>query len=138
MPDLPGVEVLGQVSDPPGREGVGVMFPGTDRTPLGSTRQRLVVDPSTGTVLSERQVLIAPSARVRAAGPDADAAPDHRAAARMSRGEHRVTGLKDARRRFGGGRRRGAFVGDRLRGQPYATGAGLSPRSAGQQPRWES
>lgn len=77
-PDLPGVEEPGKVSDPPGREGVGVLFPGTDRTPLGSTRQRLVADPSTGAMPGGRHVLIAPSARFRAAGPDAGTAPDHR------------------------------------------------------------
>ncbi|WP_327419947.1 hypothetical protein OG612_41265 [Streptomyces sp. NBC_01527] len=52
MADLPGVRVVGRVTDPLGRKGVGVEFPDTYRTPLGSTRQRLVVDPSTGAMLS--------------------------------------------------------------------------------------
>ncbi|MET8419122.1 CU044_5270 family protein [Streptomyces sp. NPDC005098] len=86
MADLPGVKVLGRVSDPLGREGVGVVFPGTARTSLGITEQRLVVDPSTGAMLSEQQVLVEPSARAREAALDAGTTLNYQATSRMSWG----------------------------------------------------
>ncbi|WP_406309232.1 CU044_5270 family protein [Streptomyces sp. NBC_00623] len=96
MADLPGVKVRGRVSDPLGREGVGVVFPGTARTSLGITEQRLVVDPSTGAMLSEQQVLVEPSARAREAGLDAGTTLNYQATSRMSWGEHQITVPKNA------------------------------------------
>ncbi|MET8272667.1 CU044_5270 family protein [Streptomyces sp. NPDC005096] len=96
MADLPGVKVLGRVSDPLGREGVGVVFPGTARTSLGITEQRLVVDPSTGAMLSEQQVLVEPSARAREAALDAGTTLNYQATSRMSWGEHQITVPKNA------------------------------------------
>ncbi|MFJ2397235.1 CU044_5270 family protein [Streptomyces sp. NPDC087843] len=96
MADLPGVKVLGRVSDPLGREGVGVVFPGTDRTPLGITQQRLVVDPATGAMLSEQQVLVEPSARAREAGLKEGATLYYQATTRMSWGEHQIKVPKNA------------------------------------------
>ena len=94
---LPGVRGLGRVTDPLGREGVGVAFPGTARTPLGSVQQRLVVDPSTGAMLSEQEVLVEPSAGAREAGLDAGATVNYSATTRMSWGEHQITVPKNAR-----------------------------------------
>ncbi|MFC5201615.1 CU044_5270 family protein [Streptomyces kaempferi] len=91
MADLPGVGLRGRVSDPLGRTGVGVVFPGTDRTPLGITEQWLVVDRSTGAMLSEQQVLVEPSARAREAGLKAGATLNYQATTRMSWGEHQIT-----------------------------------------------
>ncbi|MFJ2394646.1 CU044_5270 family protein [Streptomyces sp. NPDC087843] len=96
MADLPGVRLRGRVSDPLGREGVGVVFPGTDRTPLGITEQRLVVDPATGAMLSEQQVLVEPSARAREAGLKAGATLNYQATTRMSWGEHQIKVPKNA------------------------------------------
>jgi hypothetical protein len=93
---LPGVRGLGRVTDPLGREGVGVAFPGTVRTPLGSVQQRLVVDPSTGAMLSEQEVLVEPSARAREAGLDAGTTLNYAATTRMSWGEHQITVPKNA------------------------------------------
>ncbi|MEU0814587.1 CU044_5270 family protein [Streptomyces mirabilis] len=94
--DLPGVRGLGRVTDPLGREGVGVAFPGTARTPLGSVQQRLVVDPSTGAMLCEQSVLVEPSARAREAGLDAGTTVNYEATTRMSWGEHQITVPKNA------------------------------------------
>ncbi|MFF5279692.1 CU044_5270 family protein [Streptomyces sp. NPDC000133] len=97
MADLPGVRVVGRVTDPLGRKGVGVEFPDTYRTPLGSTRQRLVVDPSTGAMLSEDVVLVHPSARAKEAGLDAGTTVNYAATTRMSWGERQITVPKNAR-----------------------------------------
>ncbi|MFF8025804.1 CU044_5270 family protein [Streptomyces sp. NPDC007896] len=95
--DLPGVRGLGRVTDPLGREGVGVAFPGTARTPLGSVQQRLVVDPSTGAMLCEQSVLVEPSARAREAGLDAGTTVNYEATTRMSWGERQITVPKNAK-----------------------------------------
>ncbi|MFD3735814.1 CU044_5270 family protein [Streptomyces sp. NPDC058632] len=91
MADLPGVRGLGRVTDPLGREGVGVAFPGTARTPLGSVEQRLVVDPSTGAMLAEQVVLVEPSARAQEAGLDAGTTVNYGATTRMSWEESQIT-----------------------------------------------
>jgi hypothetical protein len=96
MADLPGVRVVGRVTDPLGREGVGVEFPRTYRTPLGTTQQRLVVDPSTGAMLSEQVVLVEPSARAQEAGLDAGTTVNYAATTRMSWGERQITVPKNA------------------------------------------
>ncbi|MGW3244249.1 CU044_5270 family protein [Streptomyces sp. NPDC001070] len=98
MADLPGVRVVGRVTDPLGREGVGVDFPVTYRTPLGITQQRLVVDASTGAMLSEQLLLVRPSARAKDAGLDAGTTVNYAATTRMSWGEHQITVPKNARR----------------------------------------
>ncbi|MHA5054537.1 CU044_5270 family protein [Streptomyces sp. SD15] len=89
--DLPDVRVLGRVTDPLGREGVGVAFPGTVRTPLGTVEQRLVVDPSTGAMLSEQNVLVEPSDRAQEAGLDAGTTVNYSATTRMSWAERQIT-----------------------------------------------
>ncbi|MEU0075539.1 CU044_5270 family protein [Streptomyces sp. NPDC006332] len=90
MAEQPGVRGLGHVTDPLGREGVGVAFPGTQATPLGSVEQRLVVDPSTGEMLCEQLVLVEPSARARQAGLDAGTTVNYTATTRMSWGESQI------------------------------------------------
>ncbi|MEU1411750.1 CU044_5270 family protein [Streptomyces sp. NPDC005731] len=97
MADLPGVRVIGRVTDPLGREGVGVEFPLTYPTPLGTTRERLVVDPSTGAMLSDQTVLVKASARAQGAGLDAGTTVNYEATTRMSWGEHQITVPKNAR-----------------------------------------
>lgn len=98
MAELPGVRGLGRVTDPLGRTGVGVAFPGTARTPLGGVAQQLVVDPSTGAMLAEQSVLVEPSARAREAGLDAGTTVNYTATTRMSWGENQITVPKNARR----------------------------------------
>ncbi|MFR9794766.1 CU044_5270 family protein [Streptomyces sp. MS06] len=97
MADLPGVRVIGHVHDPLGREGVAVEFPLTYRTPLGTTQQQLVVDPSTGAMLSEQVVLVKASARAREAGLDAGMTVNYSATTLMSWGERQITVPENAR-----------------------------------------
>ncbi|WP_033325684.1 CU044_5270 family protein [Streptomyces yerevanensis] len=96
MAEMPGVRGLGSVSDPLGRKGAGFTFPGTSRTPLGSVEQRLVVDPSTGAMLSEQLVLVEPSAKAQKAGLDAGTTVNYTATTRMSWGESQITVPKNA------------------------------------------
>ncbi|MFF0159997.1 CU044_5270 family protein [Streptomyces sp. NPDC005263] len=98
MAEQPGVRGLGHVTDPLGREGVGVAFPGTHATPLGSVEQRLVVDPSTGEMLCEQLVLVEPSARAREAGLDAGTTVNYTATTRMSWGESQIKVPENAER----------------------------------------
>ncbi|MFJ1730685.1 CU044_5270 family protein [Streptomyces sp. NPDC088254] len=98
MAELPGVRGLGRVTDPLGRVGVGVAFPGTSRTPLGSVEQRLVVDPSTGAMLCEQLVLIEPSARALGAGLGVGTTVNYSATTRMSWGDSQITVPDTARR----------------------------------------
>ncbi|MEU6324386.1 CU044_5270 family protein [Streptomyces sp. NPDC047009] len=97
MAHLPGVRVIARATDPLGREGVGVEFPSTYRTPLGTTQQRLVVDPATGAMLSEQVILVKASARAQQAGLEAGATVNYSATTRMSWGEHQITVPKNAR-----------------------------------------
>lgn len=97
MADLPGVRVVGHVTDPLGREGVGVAFPVTFRTPLGTTQERLVVNPSTGAMLSDEVVLVQPSARAKEAGIDAGTTVNYAATTRMSWGERQIPVPRNAR-----------------------------------------
>jgi hypothetical protein len=97
MAHLPGVRVIARATDPLGREGVGVEFPSTYRTPLGTTQQRLVVDPSSGAMLSEQVILVKASARAQQAGLKAGATVNYSATTRMSWGEHQITVPKNAR-----------------------------------------
>ncbi|MFE2543090.1 CU044_5270 family protein [Actinacidiphila glaucinigra] len=97
MADLPGVRVAGRVTDPLGREGVGVDFPISYRGPLGTTRERLIVDPSTGAMLSDVLVLVDPSARAREAGLAAGMTVNYNATTRMSWGERQITVPGNAR-----------------------------------------
>ncbi|MDX2709243.1 CU044_5270 family protein [Streptomyces sp. PA03-6a] len=97
MAELPGVRVTGQVTDPLGREGVGVDFPISYPGPLGTTRERLIVDPSTGAMLSDVLVLAEPSARAEEAGLGAGTTVNYNATTRMSWGEHQITVPKNAR-----------------------------------------
>ncbi|CAM5708908.1 hypothetical protein SALBM311S_09999 [Streptomyces alboniger] len=98
MAEQPGVRGLGRVTDPLGREGAGVTFPGTYETPLGGVEQRLVVDPSTGGMLCEQLVLVEPSARAREAGLAAGATVNYTATTRMSWGESQIKVPENAKR----------------------------------------
>ncbi|MDH6627548.1 hypothetical protein M2271_005374 [Streptomyces sp. LBL] len=98
MAELPGVRGLGRVTDPLGRAGVGVVFPDTGRTPLGSVEQRLVVDPSTGAMLAEQVVLVEPSDRAQEVGLDAGTTVNYTATTRMSWGENQITVPENAQR----------------------------------------
>ncbi|MFI2207184.1 CU044_5270 family protein [Streptomyces sp. NPDC020192] len=91
MAGLPGVRVVGHVTDPLGREGVGVEFPGTYRTALGTTKQRLVIDSSTGDLLSDELRLVEPSAKAKATGLKAGTVVNYQATSRMSWGERQIT-----------------------------------------------
>ncbi|KUN18803.1 hypothetical protein AQJ23_39425 [Streptomyces antibioticus] len=91
MAGLPRVRVLGHVTDPLGREGVGVEFPETYRTPLGTTRQRLVVDASTGDMLSDELLLVTPSARAEATGLKAGTVVTYQATRRMGWSDQQIT-----------------------------------------------
>lgn len=97
MADLPGVRVTGRVTDPLGREGVGVDFPISYRGPLGTTRERLIVDPSTGAMLSDVLVLVDPSARAKEAGLGAGMTVNYNATTRMSWGERQISVPGNAR-----------------------------------------
>jgi hypothetical protein len=97
MAGLPGVRVVGHVTDPLGREGVGVEFPGTYRTALGTTKQRLVIDASTGDLLSDELLLVEPSARAGAAALKAGTVVSYQATSRMGWGERQITVPKNAR-----------------------------------------
>ncbi|MGV9349943.1 CU044_5270 family protein [Streptomyces spiralis] len=96
MAGLPGVRVVGHVTDPLGREGVGVEFPGTYRTALGTTQQRLVIDASTGDMLSDEILLVDPSAKAEATGLKAGTVVTYRATSRMGWSEHQITVPKNA------------------------------------------
>jgi hypothetical protein len=98
MADLPGVRVVGHVADPLGREGVGVEFPDTYRTPLGTTKQRLVIDAATGDLLSDELLLVEPSARAEAAGLKAGTVVNYQATSRMGWGERQISVPKNAQR----------------------------------------
>jgi hypothetical protein len=54
--DLPGVELLGDVKDPIGRDGVAVAY-----THAGA-RAELIFDPNTSQLLTEREVMVDPAA----------------------------------------------------------------------------
>ncbi|MEW2288558.1 CU044_5270 family protein [Streptomyces sp. NPDC047841] len=97
MADLPGVRVVGRVTDTLGREGVGIEPPDTYQTPLGTTRQRLVFDPATGAMLSDQYLLVKPSARAGRAGLEAGTMVGCRATTRMNWGEHQITVPENAR-----------------------------------------
>ncbi|TWD17611.1 hypothetical protein FB570_111224 [Streptomyces sp. T12] len=98
MADLPGVQVDTGVTDPLGRVGVGVTFPGTSPTPLGGVRQQLVVDPSSGELLAEQTLLIEPSAKARGAGLKAGTAVNYSAMTRMTWSEEQIALPRSARR----------------------------------------
>ncbi|MET7695599.1 CU044_5270 family protein [Streptomyces sp. NPDC005483] len=91
MAELPGVRVVRHVTDPLGREGVGVEFPNTYRTAAGTTRQRLVIDPATGAMLCDQDLLVEPSAGADKAGLKAGTTLNYRATTRMSWGERQIT-----------------------------------------------
>ncbi|WP_353946819.1 CU044_5270 family protein [Streptomyces sp. HUAS MG91] len=97
MADLPGVRLSDGVSDPLGRKGVGVTFPVTNRTPLGTVRERLVVDPSTGELLADETLLTEPSARAREAGLKAGTAVDYSATTKASWSERQIAVPGNAR-----------------------------------------
>ncbi|WP_320779292.1 CU044_5270 family protein [Streptomyces sp. CRN 30] len=90
MADLPGVRVVGGVTDPLGRVGVGVEYPETYEGPLGTTKQRLIVDPATGEMLGDQLLLVDPSARAEAAGLTADTSLSYQATTRMAWAEHQI------------------------------------------------
>ena len=65
---LPGIRSLGEVTDPLGREGVGFALPASDRPGYGTGRSELIVDPATGALLADREVLTEPDATAAEAG----------------------------------------------------------------------
>lgn len=65
---LPGVQSLGTVTDALGRSGVGVALPAQAQGDLGTSKQELIVDPRTNTVLAEETVIVTPSTLASAAG----------------------------------------------------------------------
>ncbi|MGI5466680.1 CU044_5270 family protein [Streptomyces sp. CA-132043] len=66
--DLPGIRSLGEVTDPLGRKGAGFALPATDRPGYGSVRSELIVNPATGALLSDQEMLTKPSAKAAEAG----------------------------------------------------------------------
>ncbi|MET7694698.1 CU044_5270 family protein [Streptomyces sp. NPDC005483] len=90
MAGLPGARVVGHVTDPLGREGVAVEFPGTYGTPLGTTKQRLVIDASTGDLLSDELRIVEPSARAKGAGLRAGTLVNYQATSRMGWGKRQI------------------------------------------------
>ncbi|MEU0035651.1 CU044_5270 family protein [Streptomyces sp. NPDC006333] len=96
MADLPGVRVIGHITDPLGRPGVAVEFPAAYRTPLGTTRERLVVDPATGAMLSDQTLLVKPSVRAKTAGLSSGTTINYAATTRMGWGEQQITVPKNA------------------------------------------
>ncbi|MFF4653736.1 CU044_5270 family protein [Streptomyces sp. NPDC001380] len=96
MAGLPGVRVVGHVTDPLGREGVGVEFPGTYRTALGTTQQQLVIDAATGDMLSDELLLVDPSAKAEATGLKAGTVVTYQATSRMGWSEHQIIVPKNA------------------------------------------
>ncbi|MDX3070497.1 CU044_5270 family protein, partial [Streptomyces sp. ND04-05B] len=97
MAEQPGVRGLGRVTDPLGRKGVGIAFPGTYATSLGSVEQRVVVDPSTGGLLAELLVLVEPSARAREAGLDAGTTVNYTATTRTGWSDSQIEVPANAR-----------------------------------------
>ncbi|KAK1179028.1 CU044_5270 family protein [Streptomyces sp. NBS 14/10] len=77
--DLPGIRSLGEVTDPLGREGVGFALPATERPDYGTARSELIVDPATGALLSDQQVLTKPNAQAAEAGLTAGTVVNHTA-----------------------------------------------------------
>ncbi|MER7795258.1 CU044_5270 family protein [Streptomyces sp. NPDC097640] len=65
---LPGIRSLGEVTDPLGRKGVGFALPATERPDNGTARSELIVDPATGALLSDQEVLTKPNAKAAEAG----------------------------------------------------------------------
>ncbi|GAA2633366.1 CU044_5270 family protein [Streptomyces vastus] len=97
LADLPGIRVQGSVTDPLGREGIGITLPDNPETPLGTVEERLVVDPSTGALLAELVVLAEPSATARQAGLDAGTTVNYSATTRMEWAQRQITVPKNAR-----------------------------------------
>ncbi|MES4901754.1 MULTISPECIES: CU044_5270 family protein [unclassified Streptomyces] len=77
--DLPGIRSLGEVTDPLGRKGVGFALPATDRPDYGTARSELIVDPATGALLSDQEVLTKPNAKAAEAGLTAGTVVNHTA-----------------------------------------------------------
>ncbi|MCQ8189613.1 CU044_5270 family protein [Streptomyces rugosispiralis] len=66
--DLPGIRSLGEMTDPLGRKGAGFALPATARPDYGTARSELIVDPATGALLSDQEVLTKPNAKAAEAG----------------------------------------------------------------------
>ncbi|NUS87083.1 MAG: CU044_5270 family protein [Streptomyces sp.] len=66
--DLPGIRSLGEVTDQLGRKGVGFALPAIELPGYGTGRSELIVDPATGALLSDQQVLTKPNAKAAEAG----------------------------------------------------------------------
>lgn len=76
---LPGITSLGRVTDPLGRTGVGVALPVRQLGDLGSVQQQLIVDPATNSLLSDQEVMVAPSPMAASAGMTAGTPINYRA-----------------------------------------------------------
>ncbi|MFI7498816.1 CU044_5270 family protein [Streptomyces sp. NPDC049687] len=97
LADLPGIRVQGSITDPLGRKGMGITLPIEAATTLGSMEQRLVVDPSTGALLSEQTILVEPSAIAQEAGLVTGTTVNYEATTRMEWAERQITVPKNAR-----------------------------------------
>ncbi|MCP2169395.1 CU044_5270 family protein [Goodfellowiella coeruleoviolacea] len=60
--DLPGVQALGEITDPNGRRGVGVGLPRGESPDYGTTEEQLIIDQATGLPLAQQEVLRQPGA----------------------------------------------------------------------------
>lgn len=77
--DLPGILSLGEATDPQGRTGTAFALPATKVPGYGSVRQELIVDPTTGALLTEQRTLTAPSPEAADAGLTAGTLIDYTA-----------------------------------------------------------
>ncbi|MGW1211561.1 CU044_5270 family protein [Streptomyces sp. NPDC002499] len=97
LAELPGIGVQPAATDPLGRKGMAVTLPVDSATVLGGVEQRLVVNPSTGALLSEETVLTAPSAIAREAGLTAGTTVNYEATTRMGWSERQITVPENAK-----------------------------------------
>ncbi|MGW3290344.1 CU044_5270 family protein [Streptomyces sp. NPDC001002] len=97
LAELPGIGVQPSATDPLGRKGMAVTLPVDAETVLGGVEQRLVVNPSTGALLSEETVLTAPSAVAREAGLTAGTTVNYEATTRMGWSERQITVPENAK-----------------------------------------
>lgn len=95
--NLPGIRVDASATDPLGRAGVAVSLPRKAVTLLGGVAERLVVDPGTGALLSDQDVLVEPSALAREAGLTAGTTVRYAATTRMEWADRQIGVPKDAR-----------------------------------------
>ncbi|WP_432186352.1 CU044_5270 family protein [Streptomyces sp. Tue6028] len=91
LADLPDIRVEGPATDPLGRSGVAITLPVRAATVLGDVEQRLVVDPTTGALLSDESVLVEPSAVARDAGLKSGTTVHYQATTQMEWADRQIT-----------------------------------------------